>query len=332
MPIMKDNISTNSAGGTELMKFKLRDSVSSELLDKFQIFVSRVHEEISDKHVRVLWLQDLAGDPESEHLKNGGWNKFHKLVFSSHWQMRGYIDRYNIPWSKCIVIRNAITPIDFVDKDRSGKIKLIYTPTPHRGLNILYSVFDKVSSEPGYENIELDVFSSFKLYGWEQRDEQFKELFAKLEEHPKINYHGSVPNDVLREHLQKAHIFAYPSTWQETSCLCLMEAMSAGLLCVHPNFGALPETAANWTHMYQWHEDMNEHAKIFYTILKATIDEVKIAEEAAYVNKIRTQKAYADVFYNWDFVKMQWVSLLESLKDVPTGINQSSGAFFEYKG
>lgn len=328
MPIMKDRISTNSAGGTELMKFKLEAALPTDLLDNFQIFVSRVHEDLSDQHVRILWLQDLAGDPESEHLANGGWQRFHKLVFSSHWQMRGYIERYNIPWSHCIVIRNGIEPIEMVEKDRS-KIKLIYTPTPHRGLNILYPVFDKLSQE--YDDIELDVYSSFKLYGWGERDTPYQELFKRLEDHPKINYHGTVPNADLRKALAQSHIFAYPSIWQETSCICLMEAMSAGLICAHSNFGALPETAANWTHMYQYNENIQEHANMFYSVLKSAIEDVKQLDDDSYYGKIRTQKAYADVFYNWDLIKMQWEGLLMGLKDAPRAIAKPAGPMFEYR-
>lgn len=327
MPFAKDKLSGNALGGTELMKIRLGNSMPEGLLDKFQIFVSRVHEELSDKHVRILWLQDLAGDPESEHLANEGWKRFHKLVFSSHWQMRGYIERYNIPWSKCVVIRNGIVPIDFEEKPKDV-IRLVYTPTPHRGLNILYSVFDKLSTE--YDNIELDVYSSFKLYGWEERDKPYQELFDKLKEHPKINYHGTVPNDELRSALAKAHIFAYPSIWQETSCICLMEAMSAGLICVHPNLGALSETAANWTNMYQFNENINEHATMFYNVLRGTIDELQSFDEN-YYSKIRTQKAYTDVFYNWDLLKMQWEGLLLSLKDESTEIDAPTGPVFEYR-
>lgn len=329
MPIAKDKVSGNAMGGTEIMKLKLQDAIDPALLDKFQIFVSRVHEELSDKHVRVLWCQDLAGDPESDHLKNGGWKKFHKIVFSSHWQMRGFIDHYKIPWSKCIVIHNGIQPIEWVDKDRTDKIRLVYTPTPHRGLNILLPVFDKLSQE--YDNIELNVFSSFKLYGWEERDKPFQDLFDALKAHPKVNYRGTVSNDELRSELQKMHIFAYPSIWQETSCLCLMEAMSAGLICVHSNYGALPETSANWTHMYQYNENINDHASIFYGVLKAAIEDVKNLPEDQYVGKVRTQKAYVDVFNNWDMLKLQWISLLSSMKDEPTQIEQSSGQMFTYR-
>jgi UDP-glucose:(glucosyl)LPS alpha-1,2-glucosyltransferase len=329
MPIANDKVSGNAMGGTEIMKIKLAAAVEPALLDKFQIFVSRVHEPLSDKHVRILWCQDLAGDPESDHLKNEGWKKFHKIIFSSFWQMRGFIEMYKIPWSKCIVIHNGIEPIEWKDKKRDGTIRLVYTPTPHRGLNILLPVFDELSQE--YDNIELDVFSSFKLYGWEERDKPFQELFDKLKEHPKVNYHGTVPNDELRTALQNAHIFAYPSIWQETSCLCLMEAMSAGLLCVHSSLGALPETSANWTYMYQYDENMNGHANMFYSVLRSAIEDVKNLKEEEYIGKIRTQKAYVDVFNNWNLLKMQWVGLLQSLENEPTAIEKDTGPMFTYR-
>lgn len=329
MPIANDKVSGNAMGGTEIMKLKLAAAIEPALLDKFQIFVSRVHEELSDKHVRILWCQDLAGDPESAHLKNEGWKRFHKIIFSSYWQMRGFIEMYQIPWSKCLVIHNGIQPIEWKDKKRDGTIRLVYTPTPHRGLNILLPVFDKLTQE--YDNIELDVFSSFKLYGWEERDKPFQELFDALKAHPKVNYHGTVSNDELRTALQDAHIFAYPSIWQETSCLCLMEAMSAGLLCVHSSYGALPETAANWTYMYQYNENINEHASMFYSVLRTAIDDVKNLKEEEYIGKIRTQKAYVDVFNNWNILKQQWIGLLDSLKNEPTAIEKSSGQMFTYR-
>jgi glycosyltransferase involved in cell wall biosynthesis len=151
-----------------------------------------------------------------------------------------------------------------------------------------------------------------------------------LQEHPKINYHGTVPNDELRKHLVDAHVFAYPSIWPETSCICLMEAMSAGLICVHSGYGALPETAANWTFMYQMQDDLNNHASMFYGVLKSAIDVIKALDDEQYQSKIRAQKAYVDVFYNWDLLKMQWQGLLEGLKDLPREI-PSAGPTFEYR-
>ena len=323
MGIEVDEVSKDAMGGTELMKFGLQKRLDPELLDKFQIIPSRVRE-LDESKVRILWLHDLPGDPESEHLANGGWAKFHKLVFVSNWQMQAYILKYNIPWSHCLVMKNAIEPIPEHKKPSvDDKIKIIYTSTPHRGLNILYAVFEKLCEK--YDNIELDVYSSFKLYGWEQRDEPFKELFSALDAHPKINYHGAVSNETVREALQQSHIFALPSTWPETSCLCLIEAMSAGNICVHSNLAALPETAANWTLMYQYHEDLSGHANIFAAALDASIE---IAKNKVNENRLVNQKFYTDENYGWEVRTSQWNSLLESMKDFPTDMPKES---FVYK-
>ena len=184
-------------------------------------------------------------------------------------------------------------------------------------------MFDKLCEK--HDNIELDVFSSFKLYGWDERDKQFEPLFDALRNHPKINYHGTQPNSVVRETLKKSHIFAYPSTWPETSCICLLEAMSAGMVCVHPNFAALPETAANWTFMYQWNEDKNEHAKMFYTVLDSIIEDIKAD---GMENRVFGQKGYIDAFYNWEIRARQWTALLKSLVDLPRGFEKQ---MFTYK-
>lgn len=325
MTITKDNLSKNAMGGTELMKHALVEHLGKDYLKDFQIFVSRIEEEYDEDKIRIFWAHDLPGDPANKPLtkvedKNGneidGWKNFHKIVFNSNWQMQAYINQFKIPWSHCIVLQNAIEPIPFNEEKWEpeavkDKIKLIYTPTPHRGLVILSSVFERIAKD--FDNVELDVYSSFKLYGWEERDKAFEQLFDQLKNQERVNYHGSVPNEQIREALQEAHILAYPSIWMETSCLCLMEAMSAGLVCVHSNYGALPETAANWTHMYHYHENPNQHASVFYGILRTAIEDAM--EQPEFVrDRLRTQKSYADVFYGWANRKLQWKMLLDNLK------------------
>ena len=324
---IRSEMNKNARGGTEIIAEGLAARVDPTLLQEVQIITSRVEEPLDETKIRIYHLQDLPGDPASDHLKNGGWNKFHKLVFASNWQMQGYINHYGIPWSKCTVIQNCIDPVEHHDKPNDGTLRLAYWSTPHRGLNILVPVFSKLCEK--YDNIELDVYSSFKLYGWEQRDEQYEALFEACRNHPKINYRGTVENDVLRDNLLKTHILAYPSIWQETSCITLMEAMSAGLVCVHPNLGALHETAAGWTHMYQWNEDVNAHAHTFYAILDNLI-------ETYWDHNVQTKAAsgrmYANLFYNWQYRKLQWEALSQSLLQEPRALpNTSNSSEFVYR-
>lgn len=316
------DIAKNSNGGTEIMARRVA-SLDKKLLKDFQIVVSRLEHPLDETKIRIYYCHDLP-EKSNEHLANGGWRNFHKIVFVSNWQMQRYIDHYNIPWSKCIVMQNAIDPIEWNDEKwtpdismETGKgiekIRLIYHSTPHRGLEILVPVFQKLCEK--HDNLELDVFSSFDLYGWSDRDIAHKDLFDACRADPKINYHGTKPNKEVRETLADTHIFAYPSMWPETSCLALMEAMSAGCICVHSNYAALPETSANWTHMYHFHEDKQEHAKIFYTVLAGAIEDIKSNAEGV-LGRLKTQKSYCDIFYSWNPNRhVQWQALLHMLLD-----------------
>lgn len=306
MPITIDEVSQNAKGGTEQMKFGLSDRLDQDLLNNFQIICSRVRD-LDRSLIPIYWLHDLPGDPESEHLHHGGYTKFNRLVFVSNWQMQGYIQRYKIPWYKCAVLKNAIEPIPYKEKPLD-KVKLIYHTTPHRGLQILVPTFKKLAEE--FDFLELDVYSSFNIYGWPQRDEPYKQLFDECREHPQINYHGFKSNEEVRSALQEAHIFAYPSIWLETSCIAMIEAMSAGCLCVHPNYGALYETASEFTWMYQYQEDLRDHMTTFYSFLKQAILHIRNEQVQ---RSLLSAKSFVDVNYNWQRRVGEWDSLLNSI-------------------
>jgi glycosyltransferase involved in cell wall biosynthesis len=292
-------------GGTELMAGRI-NTLPAELLSQFNIMHSRdVNMSVTKKNILVL--HDGVLDPMHDHLRDGGWKKFDKIVFVSHWQKQQFRDYMELPASASVVLKNAITPIEEHTKPRD-KIRLVYFSTPHRGLNLLYAAFVELAKE--FSNLELNVFSSFDLYAWPERDIQYQELFEKLEAHPQINYSKSVSNDQIREELKRNHILAYPSTWEETSCLVLIEAMSAGLLCVHSSLAALTETSLSLTRMYDYHENPTRHVNQFYAHLRQAI--LTYADDNTQTGLLM-QKAVADKVYSWDNRKEEWKSLLASL-------------------
>jgi glycosyltransferase involved in cell wall biosynthesis len=158
----------------------------------------------------------------------------------------------------------------------------------------------------------LDVYSSFGIYGWEERDKQYEGLFEKIRSHKHMTYHGHVPNEEVKKALQKAHIFALPSIWPETSCIAMIEAMSAGCVCVHSSLAALPETTANWTLQYDFTEDMSQHA----TRMAMTLaDALRLIKDDKMEDRLNMQKAYADGFYGWNVRAAQWDVMLKGLLD-----------------
>ena len=125
-----------------------------------------------------------------------------------------------------------------------------------------------------------------------------------------MTYHGSVSQDKLREAVAQSHIFAYPSIWQETSCLCAIEAMSSRALTVTSSLAALPETCSNYALMYNYTEDVNAHANMFFKVLNHAINVIK---SGAASNYLKAQKEYFDRNYSWEMRKEEWTFLLNSL-------------------
>jgi glycosyltransferase involved in cell wall biosynthesis len=297
-----------SQGGTEQMYKGLMDRLPAELKEPFNIICSRVRDVDSSKR-NLLWLHDTWDDPESQHLKEkSSLDRFEKLIFVSNYQQETYNMALGVPYEKGIVLQNAIVPIEDHVKPQ-GTINLIYHTTPHRGLELLAPVADFLTDR-GID-YHLDVYSSFAIYGWEHRDDPYLPLFEKLKANPNVTYHGFQPNAVIREALKKAHIYAYPSIWPETSGISVIEAMSAGCEIVCPNLAALPETTANFAMMYGWAEDPNIHANRFAGLLMLAI---KNFWDENNQNKLNFQKMYANNFYSWDYRIQQWMGFLSGLK------------------
>lgn len=304
----ENEISAKAHGGTEITKRTLAKFVDEQLASEFQIIPSRVRD-LNEKKIRIYWQHDLAEDPEVNHLKDeNSRNRFHKFVFSSNWQLQEFNTKLNMPMNEKIQVIE--TPIEVLEQrtKNSEKVNLIYFSTPQRGLELLYPVADELAKK--YPHIHLDVFSSFKIYGWDDADKQFEPLYDKIRNHPNMTYHGFAEQKVLREHLLNAHILAYPCIWKETSCRVLMESMSAGLMCVHPNLGALPDTSGGLTSMYQFNEHINKHANLFYNYLDHAIQNVNKPEVQNYLKFV---KGYTDSRFNIAKISSQWDGMLRDL-------------------
>jgi glycosyltransferase involved in cell wall biosynthesis len=298
-------------GGTELLKHRLYDgTVPRRFLERFQILFS--HEaDLDSKRLPIFYAHNPAEGAEHLRLTDPAYRRqFAKFVFVSHWQMQEYNEKRGVAYQQSVVIKNSIEPIDISARTNSGKIRLIYHTMPDRGLNILVPVFVELAKL--YPDLELHVYSSFELYGWGQRDVHYQPIFDVCKSHPQIRYHGAVSNEEVRRALVQSDIFAYPSTMRETSSLCLIEAMSAGLLCVHPNLGALPETSMGLTGMYQWQEGIDAHAAEFFGVLRQGIDQLR-HHRAALSGALQLQKSLADRVHNWRDRAGEWTRLLEYL-------------------
>lgn len=304
-------------GGTELAKKWLYENVSNDLLDQVNI-VSRP-DDMKDDLPNILWVHDLPADMPFLADRSAK-NRFAGIVFVSSWQQTVFFMNMNVMYSESTIIRNAIYPIKEEEKLDDGKIRLIYHPTPHRGLELLIPVFSDLCNK--YPNLHLDVFSNFDLYNRPESNKSFESLYETCRSHPNITYHGTQSNDTVREALAQAHIFAYPCIWRETSCISAMEAMSARCLIVAPEYAALPETLSNFNISYNWTERPVEHMHAFAAALERAIAGL---EDKCIADLLDMQKSYADTFYSWSLRGLQWESYLRSIVNNPRPRLNSGG-------
>ena len=105
-------------------------------------------------------------------------------------------------------------------------------------------------------------------------------------------------------------MYAYPSIFEETFCISLLEAMAAGLYCIVDDYGALYETGAEFPMYVPYDENHRALAQKFgFGIEQAshTLDQKQIHDH------LNSQSNYAHIYYNWNKIAMQWTTFLKGV-------------------
>lgn len=299
--------SVMARGGTELLYSYLYNALPS-LCDKVQIILSRPEQvELLDKP-RVLWIHDLPQDPAIQRLQDPSYrSKFNAIVFVSHWQQQMFAMHLQVPFKDGIVIKNGVPrrPMRRAPRAAGEKLKFIYTSTPHRGLGILAGAAAALAKVR--QDWELHVYSSMNIYGRGEEDKQFEPLYNALRENPCVVYHGTVANAVVRDAVEQSHVMVYPSIYPETSCMALQEALMAGCLCITSNYGALPETCAEWAWMFQYDERPEILAQRTYLNMAHAIENF---DNEKIQSTLQVQSTYYQNFYAFEARVPLWQDLL----------------------
>jgi UDP-glucose:(glucosyl)LPS alpha-1,2-glucosyltransferase len=297
-------------GGTELQYALLHKYVDKKLLNNFQITTS-VPEKIplaKDK-INILWEQNSYDQPNIQPWMKDSSNhsKYDWYVFNSHWCAEKYRMFFKLPADKCTVIKNAIEHFPERKVYKKGDpIKLIFHPTPWRGLNVMLGAMQLIKNK----NVTLDVYSSTEVYGTsfkKANDKIYQPLYKQAKKLPNVNYIGYKPNEQIVKNITQYQIFAYPNIWEETSCISAIEAMAAGLHMVTTNYGALYETCSEWPVYVQYSDNYKRLAEAFaYAIDSLT----SFLHEDGCQNHLQSQANFYKKFYNWQARKEDWTNFL----------------------
>ena len=292
------------AGGTEIMLRQLQNRMAREL-DGINLEVNKPCPN-DDPRPRVVWMQNDVDQVGVQWCKDKALvGLVDRLVFVSHWQRERYLKTFGLPPERCVVLRNSTEVDPMPRRWEAGPVwRCAYTSTPYRGLSVLLDAWERLS--PG--NAELHIWSSVRLYRWD--DTPYEHLYDRAESMPGVFYHGIAPNDELRAALRDMHFLVYPCTFQETSCIAVIEAMAAGCRVVAPDYGALAETTAGFGRLYPWIADAREHAEKFAEELA---DELPTPWRGQPELSL-AQHEYCLASYDWGPRLAEWRQLIASLK------------------
>ena len=302
-------------GGTEIQHHFLSHYVDDKLLSNFQICTSIPNKvPILENKINILWQKNSYDQPNIypwfEDKNNH--DKFDWYIFNSHWNYEKFRYKFDVPTHKCHVIKNGVTNFPQRKVFKKGdRLRMIFHPTPWRGLNVLLATMQLLENE----NIELDVYSSCEIYGKEfkkDNDDKYQDLYDQAKTLKNVNYLGYRSNDFILSKLPYYHMFAYPSIWEETSCISLLESMAAGLYCMTTNYGALFETGAEFPVYVNYETNLVNLAHQFaegIKICRNTLHEPIIQEH------LDEQQKYVKRFYSWDKKALEWTNFLTGILD-----------------
>ena len=292
-------------GGTEILYNGFLKHVGNYWQENTNIILSTCDPRLVDQSKRNILWQHISYDQRNAQMMNDieFVNMINQFVYVSNWQLNQYQQRFPIHSCNNVVLKNAIEPIEYIEKP-TDKIRLIYTSMPFRGLDVLLDAFDLINNG----DVELVVYSSNVIYGTNYSNavgNSYDQLFNRCKSTPNVIYKGYAMNKAVKKAVQSAHILAYPSTFEETSCLAAIEAGAAGCKIVTTELGALPETCNNWATYVPFTNNRTELVHNYAETLKKAIDNYS---SSCY--NIQAQSHWFNEQYSWLNRATEWHQLL----------------------
>ena len=314
---------TTTPGWHRGVQFLNLARIPADLPPRFEVVVVlnwarglRLHSQLGIRAPLVLWLSHAADRPVvaalAEPQERDGWSGF---AFVSEWQRERYIEQFGIPRDKARVQRNAIspafaeTPLEPAWFEHGEQPVLVYTSTPFRGLDVLLLAFRTIRKE--IPQLRLRVFSSMAIYQVTAAQDEYRHLYAQCLADG-VDYRGPLGQTRLAQELRGVAGLAYPSTYAETSCIAVLEAMAAGAFIFTTSLGALPETTNGFGYLVDPEPDPHILAERFAAMTIKAWHELG-SDPAAALRRREAQARFVRERYRWSDRAAEWVSWLEQI-------------------
>lgn len=206
-----------------------------------------------------------------------------------------------------ITTRNGIDVARF--KERPPKQnRLIFASSPDRGLMKLLDLLPRIRAE--VPDVETHVYYGF--HTWEKMAEADPSRRPQLEEYKQqlklaeslgVVFHGRVGQKELAEGHLLAKVWAYPTWFEETSCITAMEAQAAGTVPVTTNLAALAETVKHGI-LLPPPEGSDAYADAFVSSVVALLKNEEVRSKIG-----DSGRRWALANLGWDKLASEWESI-----------------------
>lgn len=305
------NYNPQAFGGTEYMARGFIERIAKDV-PKFNDYRSLVfpgltlpYDQLKDGTPTIIWLHNLVDQfgPEAQALFTDPkfLDNIKYLVTVSEFAKQKVIEQTGLDADKVIVIPNSIDPITY-NKNKFKSVKkpiLMHCSSPDRGMEVLLLATTRVE-----EDFELQIFNNFNPAAvtgtgvWEQ-----------ILNDSRISFYDKTPRKTVLKHWGEAHIHAYPSLYDETSCITQIESLAANTLSVYGNYSVLPETSMGFGISVDFDKsNVNKYIDDYAEALTKAIQMVKNNEF-----KPGNQAKVISEAYSWEKAKERWIALHELL-------------------
>lgn len=250
--------------------------------------------------INMWWLHDLALKRSFPHVTQQLMN-IDKVITVSESHRQQVADVYDIDPKHILPSFNGLNYNEYVGLPNKREDKsLIFASRPERGLEELVKPGGIMEKMPdyklyvcSYDNTTPDM-RPFYEYMWRRCDEL-----------PNVVNLGHLGKRQLAEAMATKQAYAYPTTFEDTSCMIALEANACGTPFIGFKTGALPETIGNGgSVLLDLKEGQVDH-EAFISAVRETCETKDVWSDLNNRAKAKRQ--------TWDAAAEQWEKEIENI-------------------
>jgi glycosyltransferase involved in cell wall biosynthesis/SAM-dependent methyltransferase len=187
--------------------------------------------------LNIWWLHDIGLIRNAKAVYQQLVN-IDRVFTVSEWHRKQIIKTYDIQAENVTAIKNGVdySMFEGIKEERISN-SLFYMARPERGLENLVKKDGIMEKLPechlyvcGYDNTTPNM------------RQYYEALWQRCKELPNVTNLGPLGKRELYEWLHKVMLYVYPTTFEDTSCIAVLEANAAGTPVIASKISAVPET------------------------------------------------------------------------------------------